>query len=225
MAPDHETMTPVEAIATLGSVRGYRQALTHRAAGIVWMVWGLTLAGLAVSINVPDMGAAVQSPDERIRMVEGAFIGLAFWAVVLVAGAISTNAVWRAHAIEREESHKSWVAYLVAFGLVALMLVASVLIMQLLSDSGLAPNQDTIIVVGPILGALGALALAVLLRGRVPFWPGLLVALALVIVQVVLPLLVPSGSLELKAHYGHRIGAMAILASYLGVGLWFFRRG
>ncbi len=93
MAADNATMTPEQAIAVLGETRQYRETLTARAVGIIWLVWGAMLALLTTA----DMALYFGAELADISFPNG--LMFAFTALFVGLGGAITNLVWRAHAL------------------------------------------------------------------------------------------------------------------------------
>lgn len=228
MASQPPAMTPEEALQTVASVRGYREQLTARAAGNVWMVWGLVLAILAVSdlVGLHEMEAADESVEEGWSFAFPGWAPLVAMALALAGGAVATNAIWKANALEAGGRHRSWVAWVGILGLlviVAAIGVTTVEIMGRVVDPTTAPD-DTYILLSPTLAAVAAGAIALLQRKRVAAWPGLGAAAALLGAQALIPLLV-SGSLQDKIFSGAFWSMTCTIAVFFAVGLWHSRKG
>ncbi len=222
------SMTAEAAAAAIADVKGYRQGLTARAAAIVWIVWAMAMATVAMGevIFAPDFAA--EAPEE-----EGANYGFDAGGVLpllMIIGAIvATNAVWRAHAIERDTSHKSWVAWAATLGVVALFTIIGVatinIIVRTTSPEDIIENPGTTYVfMSPIFTASIALAITLLQRKRVRMLPGLLLAGALLLTIAVAPLLA-SGTLEEKMVQVGFAHTFVAFGGALGIGLWHFYRG
>jgi hypothetical protein len=213
-------MTPQQALETIAQVRGYRERLTARAAGQVWMVWGLALALLATT----ELAALVPAPEPE---GEGLRVGLAWQALplplaALAGGVLATNAVWRAHALERGERHRSWVAWAAVGAFLVAAMATGLLALLAVVAWAVPAGPDTQVLVGPGIAAVGALLLSVLQRRRVPAAPGLAAAAALVAANLLLPL-VPGASLAERVYGGVQAGSATIAAAFVAVGLWHAR--
>lgn len=180
MANATQAMTPEEALQAVASVRGYRERLTARAAGIVWMVWGLALAFhgfAALFVEFPALGADVV--DGNGLMPGAKWMLLLAIAFTVYAGGMLTNAVWHAHALETDRTTPAWVAF-AASGAVIAVLAGIVVGSNVLADS-LGQLGQRGIAFSPLalLAAGGAATIAILQRRRVAMLPGLLGALVL----------------------------------------------
>lgn len=160
--PTPARMSPDEALETLATVRDYREGLTARAAGIVWIVWGVTL-GFMLAINM-----VFEFDDSQLRdspyHVGAISVGLAGIVGALVVGGLLTNITWRAHALGREGLPPPWVAFAAAVVVILSFIGLSLILKQVLYN---------VVRIGfnfaPLLlfGSFASLAMAVLLKGRV----------------------------------------------------------
>lgn len=210
------SMTPTEAIATLGSVRAYREHLTGRAAGIVWMVWGATLTLLAFQALFAEFGAWNRDvpPPALHWLLElaGTAIGVAF------AG-LATNAVWRAHALEAERMHARWIPF--AAGAAVILGAAAIVI----ASNSIGFDGPRGLAFAPILlvAAAGAATIALLQRRRVRSTPGLATA-GLLLALAVVTRFVPMPQDRDTQFWGAAILAWLPLIAYAAVGWWTARK-
>ncbi|MCA1811544.1 MAG: hypothetical protein LC623_05985 [Halobacteriales archaeon] len=213
MAPD-PAITPQEAMAALASVKGYRERLTAQAAGIVWMVWGLVV--LAVGL------ATFYGSDHAREEVKP--VAFSLMAAVVAAGALLTNAVWRAHALETE-SHAPWVPYAAGLGTFAAVVGGVELVDWLLSEVLHSQAGRTPLGFAPLnlLAAVGALAIALLQRRRVSPAPGFVAAAALFAVYLVAKFGAWDSSYH--AYFANSAWAGLDLLAYFAVGLRTWVRG
>ncbi|MEA3203793.1 MAG: hypothetical protein QOI63_1472 [Thermoplasmata archaeon] len=202
------SMTPQQALASLAAVQGYRERLTAQAAGIVWMVWGLVVLAIGLATFYGSDHAR-----EEVKPVAFALMG-----AVVAAGALLTNAVWRAHALEAE-AHAPWVPYAAGLGTLAAVVGAVELVDWLLSEVLRSAMGRTPLGFAPLnlLAAAGALAIALLQRRRVAPAPGLAAAAALFVVYLVAKL-GPWGS-DYHAYFANSAWAGLALLAYFAVGL------
>jgi hypothetical protein len=217
-------MTPAEATAAIRDVRDYRQGLTGRAAGIVWMVWGFALAILAsadmvglVTINVPAV--------EGTHLYWPGLVPILMPILALAAGALVTNAVWKAHALERGDRHRSWVAWVAIPGLLltgALIGYFSIQLSVLLTPKG--AHESTYIMIMPLVAAVAAAVIAVLQRRRVGVLPGLVGVALLVALEFLLPVLT-HGTLEQRILQGIQTSMLGIFTVFIATGFWYYKRG
>lgn len=214
MATTKQAMTPQDAIATLREVGQYRERLTARAAALLWVVWGLVLGVVGFGVLAETL----------------ARVGRDWWwyEAILVpfcfgVGALASNLVWRAHALERDPGHRPWVAWAAAFGALAAMSGVTFLLRILVY---VHRSGDPAFNLAPLLlaGAIGAVLLAVTARRRAPLLPGLVAAGALAVAFAVLAFgpWSYSPTLELAGNMGLVLG---LVATYVGVGAWLFRQG
>lgn len=212
-AASPDAMTPQQALDTIASLRDYRERLTARAAGIVWMVWALTL-GFAV---MGQLAFEFAAPDVR----DGAWFPAAVGVMVAVAlgalalGGLATNAVWRAHAVEGEGLPPRWMAFAAGTVFVLAFIGLSAILRALLyQQTGLGFNFAPLL----LLGSLGCATMAFLLRARLPPRPGLVAAAAL-FAGFVAAYLVPvpwDASLQMG---GAVLFALLDVAAFAAVGL------
>lgn len=217
-------MTPAEAAATIRDVRDYRQGLTGRAAGTIWMIWGLALAVVATAemgiIHLLDTSNA----GEGFGVVRGAVGPALVGITAFVAAIVASNAVWRSHAIAHDERHRPWVAWATAAGIVAVFeIVGLTLLFALSANVGPDDPAFTYVFISPFFSAGVAAALTFLLRRRVRVLPGILASVALEAVVGVALLL--NGALEEKVTLAASLHAIVALLALGGAGLWHFRRG
>lgn len=231
MATTQQSMTPDQALQTLATVRDYRERLTGRAAGIVWMVWGFALALLA-SI---DMIALVDGDGSLAAGAAGSGAGTGFvwpgWITLLlpvaalVAAALTTNAVWRAHALERGATHRSWVAWVAIVGLLVAGAGIGFAVVQMLADGVSADDPaSSYVLIMPLLAAVAAGIIAVLQRHRVSLLPGLAAAVLLIGLQFAIPL-ATSDELDAALMRGIQTSMLGIVAVFVATGLWYYKRG
>ncbi|HUR26367.1 MAG TPA: hypothetical protein VM327_10185 [Candidatus Thermoplasmatota archaeon] len=218
-------MTPEEALQTIASVRGYRERLTARAAGLVWMVWGLALsfhAFAALFVEFPGFGADVVEGDGV--MPGGWVLELIDIGVTIACAGILTNAIWRAHALETERTHAPWIPFAAGAGVILLMIALTLLSNQASTTVGhqLGPLG---IAFAPLalLAAAGAVAIAVLQRRRVPMWPGMLGALVLLNLFVFGRFISYPQDVDTQS-WGAAMMALSSIVVYFAVGTWTMRR-
>ena len=223
-------MTFADAAATIAEVRGYRQGLTARAAGTVWMVWGLALAGIAL-IDVLVAPTIPDATEPGWNVQENA------WAIVLVPGilllgaTVATNTIWKAHAREMQARHQAWVTWLAVLGVVAVMIgigFLTVILAIAFTDPSPAPGQpafeNTYVFVTPILSSGVAFVLSLLQRRRVPAWPGLVAGVLLLAWMAIAPFVL-EGGLSTKVALAGLVHCTLAMVALGGVGLLHFRRG
>lgn len=226
-SPVPETaMTPDQALRTVATVRGYRERLTGRAAGVVWMVWGFALALLASS-DMLALSADEPSGTEgwSVRL-DGAAVSTMVVALgALLGGILATNAVWRAHALERGERHRAWVTWLAVAALVAVGGAVGFSIVEVLSRGVQADDADLqYVIIMPLVGAIAAAILTVLQRRRVQPWPGIVAAVALLALQFAVPLVIDMAD-EGDLVVAIQASVFGILLAFVATGLWYHRRG
>jgi len=179
MAPDATSLAPLdpkEALAALSGLHDYRERLTAQAAGIVWMAWGLVLAFVGlVSLYTNDHNRLDGHKEAAILL----------WLVAVAAGGFLTNAVWRAHALERE--HPAWVPYVAGAVAVTLVVLFQEAVNWILHEGlhtglGSAPLGFASF---NLLPAVGAATLAWLQRKRVPGTPGWMAAVGFLALYLV----------------------------------------
>ena len=221
MAQTLPAMTAEEALQTVANVRTYREHLTARAAGIVWMVWGLALsfhAFAALFVESPGLGGDVVDGGPGLMANAWAMELAILVVMVAVAGAL-TNAVWRGLALEAERDHPAWVPY-VAGLLVVLSLGAVVFLTNAAGRFG--PDG---IAFAPLalLASVGAIAIATLQRRRVPVIPGLLGALVLANLFAFGRFLAFDQGHDTQS-WGAGVMALSAVVVYSAVGLWTMRK-
>src|SRR5919108_608055 len=94
MAQPDSAMSPQQALSTIANLRTYRETLTRRAAGIVWMVWGLALsfhAFAVVFVEFPGLGNDVAEGGAGLVANSWALESAALVVMLAVGGAL-TNA-------------------------------------------------------------------------------------------------------------------------------------
>ena len=223
MAQTTPAMTPEEALQTVAGVRRYREHLTSRAAGIVWLVWGLALtfqAFVALFVEFPGRGADVVEGDGPGGMMANGW-ALEVLAIVLMigSGAALTNAVWRAHALETERIHAPWIPYGAAVLLAAIFIAVPNLSNRFLdlgqTGIGFAPLA--------LFAAAGAALIAVLQRHRVRMLPGLLGGL-LLLNLFIFGRFLPFAQAHDTQAWGAAVMALSPLVVYGLVGLWTMRK-
>lgn len=222
MAPQTPAMTPEDATAAIRDVREYRQNLTGRAAGLVWMIWGFALALFAAA----DMASLLPAPDTAVEGWSTLPVPLALMAlpfVALIAGAVATNTVWKSHALETGTKHRAWIAWLGVVGLLVAMVLAAFVTLGLML---IVPptSSATFVWLMPTAGAIGAVMISLLQVRRVKPWAGLAAAAFLLVLQFGLPPLL-TGGLDDKIATAVATGMLAILVSFVTVGLVHYRRG
>lgn len=226
MAKSNPAMTPAQALETVAAVRGYRERLTGRAAGIVWMVWGFALALLAST----DMLALTNDDTPTTegwgaRLDSAALATMAVAVACLLAGALVTNAVWKAHALERGLQHRSWVTWAGVATLVAVGMLTGFAIVEILSRRITADSADwNYVIIMPLMAAMGAGLIALLQRRQVSPWPGACAALLLLAVQFIVPL---SNDMtrEQDLVVNIQLSTFSILVTFLAAGFWYYKRG
>lgn len=222
MATNKSAMTPEDATAAIRDVRDYRQNLTGRAAGLVWIIWGFALALFAST----DMVGALDPPEQPVTgwstiPVPWPVMVLPFAA--LVAGVVATNVVWKSHALETGTRHRAWIAWVAILGLLVAIVVLGLASLGVATTTG--PDSGvTFLWLMPLAGALGAVAISLLQMRRVKPWFGLGAAGFLVAIEFVVPPLL-SGNLETKILGATASAMLAILAAFVTVGLLHYRRG
>lgn len=225
MASAETAMTPAQALATVASVRAYRERLTGRAAGLVWIVWGFALALLASNDMIGLAGDATASGGSGVRTDGPALTALLLLVAVLAGGALASNVIWKAHALERGTTHRSWVTWLAVLGLlVAIGGVGFLMLTVLLHGSSPGDPASSQVLVWPLVGAVAAGLLAILQRRRVAWWPGLLCALVLVALQVGVGLSVDLAR-EREVFVAVQASMVGILVLFVATGLWYAKRG
>lgn len=225
MAPPTAAMTPEEALQTVAGVRQYRERLTARAAGIVWMVWGLALtfySFLALFVEAPGQGTDVF--EGKGIMANGWILELVGLLLMVTWAGFVTNAVWQSHALEAERPHAAWIPFAAGVVVVVLIGALNTLSNQLVTAQG---HQ-----VGPLgiafaplalLAAAGAVTIAVLQRRRVRMLPGLLGALALLNLFVWGRFLTFDQDFDTQS-WGAAVMALSSLVVYSAVGAWTMRK-
>lgn len=221
MAQPAPAMTPEEALQTVASVRTYRERLTARAAGIVWMVWGLALsfhAFAALFVEYLGLGADVVEGGPGL-MRHAWLLELIILVVTVAVASALTNAVWRGLALEAERSHPAWVPYVAAL-LVILSLGAVVFLTNAAGQFG--PSG---IAFAPLalLAAVGAATIAVLQRHRVPVRAAAIGAVVLANVFVFGRFLSFDQGHDTQA-WGAAVMALSAVVVYSAVGLWTMRK-
>lgn len=214
-------MTPQEALQTIASVRGYRERLTARAAGLVWIVWGFALSFQAFAglfVEMPGYGADVIAGQGV--MAGGWILELVVLVLAVGCAGFLTNAIWRAHALETDRPHPGWVPFVAGAGVILLMVSLTVLSNQ--TDQQLGPRG---IGFSPLalLAAAGAVAIAILQRRRVRMLPGLLGALVLLNLFVFGRFVAYPQDFDTQS-WGAAVMALSALVVYFLVGAWTMRR-
>lgn len=218
-------MTPAAAAAAIADVQSYRQGLTARAAGTIWMVWGLALAAIAAA----EMGAAAQFLEgppsgEGFSVEWGAMFPALVGFVAFIGAVVASNAIWKSHAIQNEETHRPWVAWVAAAGIVAAFEVIGLTVLFLLAGNATVDSPDTTyIFITPLFSAGIAAALTFMLRRRTPVLPGILASVALELVLVASLLF--EGSIQDQVVNAASLHAVTAIVACGGVGLYLFRRG
>ena len=213
-------MTPNEALQTIASIRAYRERLTPRAAGLVWIVWGFALAldlVLSIAFNFVD-DAKLVGYDPTARLV--ALVAGGLFCIGGAAGA--TNAIWRSHSIGAERPFPAWVPFVAILGF-TVGINALLLGLQWLNGFRPFPGLDYAPML--LIAAGGAATLAFLQRRRVTLGPGLGAALSLFgffLMATFLPIGAPSQGVE---HIGALLFALAPLPIYGIVGFAHLRQG
>lgn len=217
MAQAIPAMTPEEALQTVASVRGYRQRLTGKAAGIVWMVWGLALT-LVLNAGI-QVDFAPQTLKSDAWLAGNIAVGALGILLAVAAGALASNAIWRAFALEGEPGHRAWLPYAVGVGLVVVFfLVANGIgfVGDLLGWSGYYSPMH-------LLSALGAFAIAYLQRSRVSPVAGYVAGSVLLLVLALT--FFPAGDTEQARVLAGRAVTFVPLIIYTAVGLLHIRQG
>lgn len=217
--PAPARMSPAEALETLATVRGYREGLTARAAGIIWMVWGATL-GFMLATNM-----VFEFADSTLRASAywpGAItVGVAGLVAAVVVGGLLTNMIWRAHALGREGLPPPWVAFAAAVVFILAFIGLSFILKQVLYNTvRLGFNFAPLL----LFGSLGCLTMAVLLKGRVRPTAGLAASGALFaafLAAYFVPVAYDYGMQMLAA----LAFCLAIVAAFVTVGLIHARNG
>lgn len=212
-------MTAEEAAAAIGEVRDYRQGLTARAAGTIWMVWGLVLGALAIT----DVAAwAAEEPGQGTTF----WFQLVFGWIVLAVGASTTAAIWKSQALVRGTAFRSILVFLAVLAVLAIAAVGAEIFFHWFAARLVPDEPGTYYRSGAgSVAALTALAITWFQRKRVARWPGLLVALVMIAIQVAYPYWVgATDDLEVIARASFLNGAI-MLASFTAAGLVHFRRG
>lgn len=231
MGATAHAMTPEQATAAIASVRDYRQGLTSRAAGTVWMVWGLAMAGVAmldiiVAPTIPD------STEPGWNVQEHGWVYMLLPLTMLVGAVVASNTIWRSHALELQVRHRPWVAWLALAGLVAAVALVGILtifVALTVTDPSPAPGQaafeHTYVFVTPVFSGGAAVLLALLQRKRVVAWPGLVAGGLLLAWMVVAPFVLEGNGLGDQVAYAGIVHVVLAMVCLGGVGLVHFRRG
>lgn len=218
-------MTPEQAAAAIADVGDYRQGLTNRAAGTIWMVWGLALAVIA-AIEVSMVAFMSEfEPTGGFHVETGALGPVLVMLTAFVAAIVASNAIWKSHAIANDETHRPWIAWATAAGIVAVFEAIGLTILFTASwvSDGHGPDL-TYIFVSPLFSAGIAAALTFMLRKRTRILAGVLASLALELV-VVLVWLFADGRLEDQLVFATSFHSVVCMLAFGGVGLHLFRRG
>lgn len=231
MASTKSAMTPEAAAAAIAEVGEYRQGLTARAAAIVWMVWGLTMAGVAMLdiVVAPTVQVDPSLLNEGWNVQEHGYVYLVLPLTFLIGGVLATNAIWRAHAIERATRHRGWVAWAALAGLIALVVavgLTAVYVAIRFTNPGTADRPAfglTYVFITPVFSGGAALLLSLLQRRRVRPLPGLIGTAVLLAWMFLATLL--EGSLATKVANAGIVHAVLCVVVFCGVGLWHFNRG
>jgi hypothetical protein len=214
-------MSPQQALSTIANLRTYRETLTRRAAGIVWMVWGLALsfhAFAVVFVEFPGLGNDVAEGGAGLVANSWALESAALVVMLAVGGAL-TNAVWRAHALETERTHPSWMPYLAS----ALVVLGMGALVFLSNQAGQFDPQGIAFAPLALLAAAGAVAVAMLQRRRVSAMPGLVGALVLLNLFVFGRFLAFGQDFDTQV-WGAAVMALSAVVVYSIVGLWTMRQ-
>ena len=214
MASDNAAMTPEQAIAALQEVRVHRERLTARATMLIWMVWGLVLG---------VMGFASQA-----AFLASYHAGWVDAVMVLVAGGVGatvTNGIWRAHALERDPTHRAWVPWAAGVGGLMLLGIVIWLTNVVARAQGTTWGGEPGFMMAPVLliGAVGAAIITALTR-RVATWPGALAAAVLAVGFAVTRFgaFERTDALDLVGNLALNLANMLV---FVAVGAWIGRRG
>lgn len=225
MAQAIPAMTPEEALQTVAAVRGYRERLTGRAAGIVWMVWGLALtfySFLVLYVEAPGQGTG--ATEGGAIMANGWILELVGLLVMVAWAGLVTNAIWRSHALDAERPHAPWIPYAAGLLVVFVIGAANTLSNQLATEEG-QQFGPLGIAFAPLalLAAAGAVAIAALQRRRVRMLPGLLGALVLLNLFVWGRFIAFPQDFDTQS-WGSAVMALSALVVYSAVGAWTMRK-
>jgi hypothetical protein len=225
MAQAIPAMTPEEALQTVAGVRSYRERLTSRAAGIVWMVWGLALSFSAFAglfVEYPGLGGDVVEGGPGLMANAWLLEAIVLLVMVAVAATLTT-AVWRAHALEAERSHAAWIPYVAGLLVVVAVVALTVLSNQPEIWGDRRTNQGIAFAPLALLASAGAAAIAVLQRHRVAILPGLVGSLLLLNLFVFGRFLSFPQDHDTQS-WGAAIMALSAIVVYSAVGLWTMRK-
>ncbi len=209
MASESTTATPAQMVAALHDIGDYREALTNRAAGIIWILWGLVLAAVGLHSTVYFLG----SPGTG--WADGAAI-----VVFGAAGAIATNAVWRSQALRRDDEHRAWVAWLVGIGVPMALGAVVMLSNEIVTlPEGAFPLAPVL-----LLSATGAFTISLVQRHHVWATPGFIAA-GVLMALFLAARFVPVERQPWLDTVGSAWLAMIGLLAFAAVGLVHVRRG
>lgn len=219
MAGKKSSMTPEAAAAAIAEVGEYRQGLTARAAGIIWMIWGFFLAALAIA----DLASWSDGNGAGFDLTDT--MEIVFILVLFAAAFATTWAVWHSQALVTGHGVRMWATT----GMVLLILVVTIGVAQLgfyafLETVLPGPDPHYRTAQGFVMASVAA-AIMVLQRRRVAWWPGMIAVVAGVALQVTYPYLIGSGdAIAAFVRLSFLEGAVAV-AAFVTVGLTHFLRG
>lgn len=220
MATTKSAMTPEQAAATIADVQDYRQGFTARAAGTIWMVWGLVLGALAIG----DVANWAGDGGQEGNLTDGLYVGYVLF--VLAGGILVNHAVWKSQALVTGEGSRFWLVSGLAVLLIGTGAVLANLGLTQLFEATLPDEEGTFYRSGfGIMATTVAATITFLQRKRVTWIPGALAAAAFLLFQSIFPLLIGSSeamSTMVRASFLSGIVAVAVCAA---VGLYLFRRG
>lgn len=211
-------MTPEQAAAAIADVKEARQGLTARAAGIIWMVWGLVLAAITISGPASWLdgnGAGFDLTD---------VLELVFMLVVVAVGIMSTFMVWHSHALVAGHRTRFWfTAGLAVLGIVVGTIAINVFLVDLLIS--LEPAGAFYRTSIPTVAMMVALIITWLQRHRVAWWPGVLIAVAMLVLQVAFPFLIAGDESPVAFVRATFLEGSVVAVGFSVAGFWHFLRG
>lgn len=89
-----------QAATVIREIEGYEQGLRRRTEGIMWMIWSLVFAGIAMSYWTMGLLSPPGTPDAAEVLPDRGLVTP--WIGWVVAGGLATMAVWRSAALKRE---------------------------------------------------------------------------------------------------------------------------